>query len=142
MTKYRTIVVDDHRVFQEYLCAVLAKLSYIDLKAKVSNGLELLNYISWEKADIVFMEINCSAINCHVIIKKILSKFPDTKIIATSLFEEDEKNHYSKLMNSGVHGFILKHSSRKEVEKVVNKVMSGEKYFSVNSKNSFVFSQT
>jgi DNA-binding NarL/FixJ family response regulator len=137
MTKYKTIIVDDHKIFQNYLGNVLNELKNVEISARVSNGLELLNVISVEDADIVFMEINCSMINCAVIVKKIIKKYPQTKIIATSLFEEDEKNHYSTLMALGVHGFILKQTNKKDVEKAINTVMKGEKYFS----KSFQFSQ-
>lgn len=78
------------------------------------------------------MEINCSMINSIVIVKKLLKKYPHIKIIATSLFEEDEKNHYNTLLNLGVQGFILKQTGKNDIEKAIFTVMNGEKYYSKN----------
>ncbi len=142
MTKYKTIIVDDHKIFQHHLCSVLKEIENVEILAQVSNGLELLNLISSNKTDLIFMEINCSMINCIVIVKKLLKKFPQTKIIATSLFEEDEKNHYSTLMNLGVQGFILKQTGKNDISKAINTVMSGEKYFSNNSVYTQLVSRT
>lgn len=132
MTKYKTIVVDDHKTFQNYLCSILNQIDNIDLFAQVSNGLELLNVISAKETDLVFMEINCSMINSIVIVKKLIKKYPKIKIIATSLFEEDEKNHYNTLLKLGVQGFILKQTAKNDIEKAIIQVMSGGKYFSKN----------
>jgi DNA-binding NarL/FixJ family response regulator len=142
MTKYKTIIVDDHKIFQNYLCSVLNDIENVEISAQVSNGLELLNVISSEETNLVFMEINCSMINSIVIVKKLLKKYPNTKIIATSLFEEDEKNHYSTLMKLGVHGFILKQTGKNDIERAINAVMHGEKYFSNNYAFSELISQT
>lgn len=132
MTKYKTIIVDDHRIFQNYLCSVLNQIENVEISAQVSNGLELLNVISSNAADMVFMEINCSVINSVIIIKRLLKKFPQTKIIATSLYKEDEKNHYSTLLKLGVHGFLLKQTGKKDLEKAIKSIMNGEKYFTPN----------
>ena len=132
MTKYKTIVVDDHKIFQNYLCSILNQIDNIELFAQVSNGLELLNVISSKNTDLIFMEINCSMINSIVIVKKLHKKYPHVKIIATSLYEEDEKNHYNTLLNLGVQGFILKQTGKNDIEKAIFTVMNGEKYYSKN----------
>jgi DNA-binding NarL/FixJ family response regulator len=142
MTKYKTIIVDDHKIFQDYLCNVLNEIENVEIYAQVANGLELLNVISSRETDLVFMEINCSMINSIVIVKRLLKRYPHTKIIATSLFREDEKNHYSTLLNLGIHGFILKQTCKNDVEKAISTVMKGGTYFSNNFQFKPIVSQT
>jgi DNA-binding NarL/FixJ family response regulator len=54
--------------------------------------------------------------------------FPDIKIIALSMFGEEE--YYYKMINAGVKGFLLKNSEINEVIEAIKQVNIGNSYFS------------
>jgi len=59
---------------------------------------------------------------------KALEILPDLKIIAFSMFSDEE--YYYKMIDRGVKGFILKTSGINELETAIQNVMLGDTYFS------------
>jgi DNA-binding NarL/FixJ family response regulator len=60
--------------------------------------------------------------------RKALDRFPDLKVIALSMFGDDE--YYIKMIEAGAKGFIVKNSDIEIVEQAISKVMEGQNYFS------------
>ena len=58
----------------------------------------------------------------------LMSKNPSLKIIALSMFGDEE--YYYKMIHSGVKGFILKESGSKELEEGIRDVYNGKNFFS------------
>jgi DNA-binding NarL/FixJ family response regulator len=59
---------------------------------------------------------------------KALEKHPDLKIIALTMFCDEE--YYYKMIQAGVSGYLLKESGKEELETALNTVIAGENYFS------------
>ena len=59
---------------------------------------------------------------------KALAMFPNLKIIVLSMFGDQE--YYSRLVEIGVKGYLLKSADFKEVEMAIDSVLGGEYYFS------------
>jgi DNA-binding NarL/FixJ family response regulator len=74
------------------------------------------------------MDIDMPYMNGVDATEKAIELMPDLKIIAFSMFSDEE--YYYKMIDRGVKGFILKTSGINELENAIHHVMSGDSYFS------------
>jgi DNA-binding NarL/FixJ family response regulator len=85
------------------------------------------------------MDISMPRMNGIEATSKAMLKYPDLKIIALSMFGEE--NYYFNMLQAGVRGFILKDSGFEELLKAINKVLEGDNYFSNKILTSLIKSQ-
>jgi len=128
MEKPGIIIVDDHRLFRSGLRYILDASNKYAVIAEASNGLELINLLETTKPQLVIMDINMPKMNGIEATRISLSKYPDLKIIILSMYGEIE--YYYTLLDYGIKGFILKDADNEEFFLALNKVLSGETYFS------------
>lgn len=121
------IIVDDHLIFRQGLKAILNYENIGSVIAEVSDGDEFIELLSTLKPDLVLMDIDMPRMNGFEATRKALEIIPDLKIIAFTVFSENE--YYQKMKDIGAKGFILKSGGFNELENAIKTVMSGEYYF-------------
>ncbi len=126
--KPNIIIVDDHLIFRQGLKSILTLEGIANIIGEASNGVELIKLLSTLKPDLVLMDIDMPQMNGLDATEKALEIMPDLKIIAFSMFSDEE--YYYKMIDRGVKGFILKTSGINELETAIQNVMIGESYFS------------
>jgi DNA-binding NarL/FixJ family response regulator len=131
ISKPNIIIVDDHLIFRRGLISILTIEDIATIIAEASNGEEFIELLSEHVPDLVLMDIDMPKMNGILATQKALELKPDLKIIAYSMYGEGE--YYSKMIDLGVKGFILKSSGIYELEKAINEVVMGKCYFSSNS---------
>lgn len=107
---------------------ILNKIKGVEVIAEAIDGMDFLQKIDFVKPDIIFMDIRMPRMNGIEATEKALIKFPDLKIIAISMFGEEE--HLQKMITAGGCGFLLKNSSVKEIEKAIDLVLEGKNCYS------------
>lgn len=126
--KPNIIIVDDHLIFRQGLKAIINYENLGTIIGEASNGKELLEQLTRLKPDLVLMDIDMPEMNGFEATQKALEIMPELKIIAFTVFPEEE---YSvKMMHLGAKGFILKSSGFNELDNVIQIVMKGESSFS------------
>lgn len=128
MKKPDIIIVDDHLIFRQGLTSLITFENIATVIGEASNGLEFIELLTNLKPDLVLMDIDMPRMNGMEATQKALEIYPDLKIIAISMFSDEE--YYYKMIDIGVKGFILKSSGIRELEKAIQEVMMGESYFS------------
>lgn len=126
--RYKLILVDDHSIFRDALKFVLAQSEEVDVIAEASNGNELLDLLETKLPDLILMDIAMPGLNGVDATREALSRYPDLKIIALSMYGDEL--YYYKMLEAGAQGFVLKESGSDELLKAIKTVMSGESYFS------------
>jgi len=126
--KPNIIIVDDHLIFRQGLKSIITLENIANVIGEASNGVELIEQLSNLKPDLVLMDIDMPRMNGLDATEKALEILPDLKIIAFSMFSDEE--YYYKMIDRGVKGFILKTSGINELETAIQNVMSGDTYFS------------
>jgi DNA-binding NarL/FixJ family response regulator len=122
------IIVDDHLIFRQGLKSILALHNIANVIGEASNGSEFIRLLSDLKPDLVLMDIDMPTMNGIDATENAMILMPELKIIAFTMFSEEE--YYYKMIDRGVKGFILKTYGINELQNAINKVMSGESYFS------------
>jgi DNA-binding NarL/FixJ family response regulator len=128
MEPFSVFLVDDHKLFREGLRLLLGNLPYISKVYEASYGEEFLAQIKTNVPDLVFMDISMPGIDGIETTTKALETHPEIKIIALSMYADED--YYTRMINAGARGFILKNSGIQEVEECIRNVISGHNYFS------------
>ena len=122
------VIVDDHIIFRKGLRAVLDEITNIKVIGEASSGHELFDILKKNEVDIVFMDIKMPVMDGIEATKKAREKYPDLKIIALTMHEEI--GYFNKMIDAGANGFLLKKTTKDELEKAIKKVMMDDNYFS------------
>ena len=122
------ILVDDHQIFRQGLKSILSLNNIANIIGEASNGIEFLEILTHLKPQLVLMDIDMPHMNGMEATKEALEQIPDLKIIAFTMFSDEE--YYYKMIEGGVKGFILKTCGIDELEIAIQSVLSGENYFS------------
>ena len=128
MKKPNIVIVDDHLILRQGIKALITTENIATVIGEASNGKEFIELLSHLKPDLVLMDIDMPHMNGMEATKKALELMPELKIIAFTMFGDEE--YYYKMIDMGVKGFILKSSGINELEKAISEVMLGESYFS------------
>lgn len=128
MNKINVIVVDDHELFRKGVIMVLRKMENVEVVGEASNGKDFLALLNSRHANVVFMDIKMPLMNGIEATVEAMSRWPELKIIALSMFGEEEYLH--KMINAGAKGFLLKNSSIEEIEQAIELVIAGKNCYS------------
>ena len=126
--KPNIIIVDDHLIFRQGLKSIITLENIANVIGEASNGIEFIELLSDLRPDLVLMDIDMPRMNGLDATEKALEILPELKIIAFSMFSDEE--YYYKMIDRGVKGFILKTSGINELETAIQNVMLGDTYFS------------
>ena len=128
MEKLSVLLVDDHQLFREGLSLLLENLPYIDGVDEASNSDTFLSLLEQKNPDIIFMDIDMPGVDGIEATQKALRLYPDLNIIALSMYGDED--YYTRMINAGAKGFILKNSGIQDVEAAIQNVIAGRNYFS------------
>jgi DNA-binding NarL/FixJ family response regulator len=126
--KYKIVIVDDHDILRDGLKFTLTQIEFADVVGEARNGKEFLQLMETTVPDVILMDIAMPEMDGIEATKEILKKLPDLKIIALTMFGDEE--YYFKMVHAGARGFVLKKSGINELEKAIIAVADGENYFS------------
>ena len=129
--KPEIIIVDDHLIFRQGLKAIINFENIGTIIGEASNGEEFLELLKTLKPDLVLMDIDMPEMNGFEATQKALALIPGLKIIAFTVFAEEE--YFNRMMAIGAKGFILKSDGFNELETAISVVMRGESYFKEKS---------
>jgi len=127
MEKLNILIVDDHKLFREGLKLLLKNLEEVDEVWEASDGEVFLQMLKSCHPHLVLMDIEMPRINGIEATTRALEHFPDLKIMALSMFGDEE--YFQKMIDAGVCGFLLKNSDFSEVRKAILSVAQGNNYF-------------
>ncbi len=130
------MITDDSKDFRKALKEVLKEIYEVEFEGignvefieEAENGLELLEKIKTNKPELIFMDIEMPYMNGFEATKKIVSLYPDIKIIGMSSYEKEI--YIQKLIDVGAHGYFIKTGNNYE----------GIKELIAGKADSFVFS--
>ena len=121
-------MVDDHNLFLNGLRLLLTTTKSFEVVGEASNGLEFMERFQEADPDVVLMDISMPEMDGVEASRKALEIDPHLKIITLSMYGDQE--YYTKMLEIGVRGFVLKDSDIQEVISAITTVAQGGNYFS------------
>jgi len=125
-TVIQLVIADDHRVLLEGLERMIESHDHINLKGSFVNGLELLEFLKSETADVVLLDINMPHMDGIKCCKEIRKNHPKVKVIALSTY--DKGSIIRQMFKAGALGYLLKDTSEDELIKAIEQVNDGQQY--------------
>lgn len=124
----RIILVDDHSLFRNGLRGLLERRAQCRVVAEAASGEEFLALADDVEADVVFMDFAMPGLDGAQTTERALARHPELRIITLSMFGEE--SYYSRMVEAGARGFLLKDSDIGDVMEAIETVMAGGSYFS------------
>ena len=120
-------LVDDHALFRNGLRGLIDGRNGCRVVAEAGDGNDFLESAEALAADVVFMDFAMPTMSGDKATMLALEQNPNLKIICLSMFGDE--SYYSRMVEAGAKGFLMKDSSMEEVFAAIEAVMSGEEYF-------------
>lgn len=142
--KISIAIVDDHTLFRIGLAGLLAEFEELQVIFQAENGEQMQQMLQRHPLpDVVLMDINMPVMDGYAATKWLKEKYPQVKILALSMFEEDRA--VIRMIRSGASGYVLKESKPRELLHAIctlhqkgvfiNEMVSGKLMRSVNEED-------
>jgi DNA-binding NarL/FixJ family response regulator len=126
-TTIRLVIADDHEIFRDGLALMLSKQDAVVLTGQPADGAELPRLVAYNRPDIVLTDIKMPRLGGIAAAKILLQRFPDLKIIALSMF--DEEALIVEMLEAGAKGYLLKNADKKEILEAILTVNEGNIFY-------------
>ncbi len=128
MQKIRVLVVDDHTIVRDGICALLALAGDIEVVGEAANGREALEIVKQLTPDVVLMDIVMPILGGLEATRRIRKELPSTKVLA--LTQYDDKEYVFPLIEAGACGCISKTAASSELASAIRYAYRGESFLS------------
>jgi DNA-binding NarL/FixJ family response regulator len=126
--KKKIIVVDDHEFFRKGVVMTINSFDYARVVGEAENGEKFITLLETITPDLVLTDIKMPQMSGLVATKLALERIPDLKIIALSMYGEEE--YLEEMIKAGVQGFLLKNISRDDLDHALRTILDGDIYYS------------
>ena len=120
MTKIRVLVVDDHAIVREGVCALLARRKDIEVVGQAADGKQAIAQAAALLPDVVLMDISMPAMNGLEATQEIRKSFPGIRVLVLSQYES--KEYVIPLLRAGAAGYIAKRARANELADAIRAV--------------------
>jgi two-component system, NarL family, response regulator NreC len=120
-------IAEDHQALIDGIRSFLEYEEDITVLGEANDGEMLIDLVRKKQPQIVLTDIRMPKCDGICATKTIKKEFPNTKIIAFSMFDQAEAIHQMK--DAGASGYIMKNSSLKKVLEVIRIVAKNGSYF-------------
>lgn len=123
---YNVYIADDHKLFRKAMVSLLKTFSRVATVKDAENGKELLALIKQEAPDVAIVDLQMPIMDGAETCENIIQKFPGVKIIILTM--HDSGKFILRMMDMGVHAFLLKTADPDELEKAIYAVAEKDFY--------------
>ena len=128
MQKIKVLVVDDHTIVRDGICALLALAGDIEVVGEATNGNEALKMVGELQPDVVLMDIAMPLMGGLEATRRINKEFPKTKVLVIT--QHDDKEYVFPVLESGASGLISKAGASSELAAGIRSVYKGDSFLS------------
>ena len=123
----RILLVDDHKMLQDGLRAVLEKAG-MEVVGEAQGGREALTLAHLLHPAIVVMDISMPDLNGIDATRRLVAELPKIKVIGLSM--NSDRRYVIAMFQAGAAGYLLKNSAAEELIQAVRAVSADLKYVS------------
>lgn len=125
------LLIDDHDMVIEGMKAILQQIENVQVVATANNAFDAISILKKTKVDLCFLDINLPDVSGIDLCLKIRNEFPKIYIIALSTF--NQRSYVTQMMQNGASGYLLKSTSKEEIEDAIKTVLNGKLFFNVTT---------
>jgi DNA-binding NarL/FixJ family response regulator len=121
----RILAVDDHPLLRKGIAALVNAEPDMKLVAEASNGEEAVESFRLCRPDVTLMDLQLPGVNGIEAINRILSEFPDARIVVLTTYTGDAQ--VLRALRAGARAYILKGHVHRELLETIRTVHAGRK---------------
>ena len=122
--KIRIVVADDHPIFRDGLCKLLALEEDFEVVAQASDGRQVLDVLQQHEPDVLLLDLKMPGLDGLGTLQRLQAAKNKTRVIV--LTASDDKNEFVQAMKLGTSGIVLKQTATELLIKSIRKVHAGE----------------
>src|SRR3954451_4866311 len=123
-SKIRIVVADDHPIFRDGLCRLLALDEDFEVVAQAQDGRQVLAVLQQHEPDILLLDLKMPGMDGLATLRRLqIAKYKTRVIVLTA---SDDKNEFVQAMKLGTSGIVLKQTATELLIKSIRKVHAGE----------------
>jgi DNA-binding NarL/FixJ family response regulator len=123
-SKIRIVVADDHPIFRDGLCKLLALEEDFEVVAQAQDGRQVLDVLQQHEPDILLLDLKMPGLDGLATLQRLQIAKNKTRVIV--LTASDDKNEFVQAMKLGTSGIVLKQTATELLIKSIRKVHAGE----------------
>jgi NarL family two-component system response regulator LiaR len=123
-TAVRVLLVDDHAIVRDGLCAVLKLQPDIEVVGEADNGRDALSMAQSLRPDVVLMDLVMPGMDGIEAIRRIIDGWPESRILVLTSFSAEDKVFAA--IKAGAMGYLLKDCDSEELVRAIHQVQRGE----------------
>ena len=128
MNSIRILLVDDHELVRSALSGQLSTQPEFEVVAEAADAQAAIAAASEHRPDVLLMDIDMPGMICFDAARRIVSRFPETRIIFLSAFFHD---HYiDQALKVRARGYLRKSEPITKLMAAIREVASGGVWFS------------
>jgi DNA-binding NarL/FixJ family response regulator len=120
------VIVDDHPVVRDGLCAMVSAAPDIQVVAEAGSGEEALALIHQLRPMVVLMDLLLPDMEGSEVIRRVCASSSDTAFIVLTTLVGDEEIY--RAIEAGARGYLFKDMARKELINAIRAVANGKRY--------------
>jgi len=129
------VIAEDHQALIDGIKSFLKNETDIEIVGHANDGFALIEIVRQLKPNVVITDIRMPKCDGIMATKTIKTEFPDTQVIAFSMFDHDDAIWQMK--QAGASGYIMKNSSLQTVLEAIRAVSQGYSYFVNEAENEY-----
>lgn len=136
MQRIKVLVVDDHTIVRDGICALLALVADIEVVGEAANGKEALEEMEKLAPDVVLMDLAMPIMGGLEATRRICREFPRAKVLVLTQYEDRE--YIFPIIEAGARGFISKVAASSELASGIRAVFDGDSFVSPSVAKIFI----
>jgi len=125
----RILVAEDHRILLDSLAMLLESIPGVVVVNKYTNGQQVLNSLELDDSiDLVVSDIQMPIMGGIALTLQLREKFPNVRICLLTVSDQPEA--IKEAIRAGADGYVLKSAERSELEKALEQINKGNKFYS------------
>jgi len=124
MSKIKVLVVDDHAMFRQGICALVGSYEDLEVVGEAENGREAVEKVREFSPEVVLMDIAMPIMGGLEATRRIQKEAPNTKVLVLTQYDDSE--YVLSLVRAGARGYISKTATASELISAIRAVNAGE----------------
>ena len=120
------VIVDDHPIVREGLCALLAAEPDLQVVGEAGDGLEAVQLVEQLQPDVLVLDLKMPGLDGYEVTRQVSERVPTTRVIVLSMRRSEA--YVLQALKCGAAGYVLKGSGVTELIQAIREVAQGRRY--------------